>query len=107
MSHSRKRVQARRAQQAAQRKRLMAVAVAALGMVIVGVAALLLARSGSPTGYEPEYTGGPRVSLKQDFYNYGYVKHGTLITTDVEIGNVGDEPLQILDVPVVEVRDGC
>lgn len=107
MTSSKKRIQARREQQAAQRKRLIAVAVGAIGLLVVGVAALLLTRGGSPTGYEAEYAGGPRLSLEQDLYDYGYVKHDTVITTDVEITNVGDAPLQIAEVPVVEVREGC
>src|SRR5690606_26090842 len=107
MSSARKRIQTRRQEPAAQRRRLSAAAGAALGLLIVSVTALLLARGGSPADYEAEYTGGPRVRLAQDIYDYGYVKHDTVVTTDVEISNVGDEPLQIAELPVVEVREGC
>ncbi len=106
MSRSRKRIQQRKQQQAQQRKRLMAALIAVAGLVVVGVAALLVTRSGSPAGYTPQ-ASGPRLRLAQDVYDYGYVKLDTVITTDVEIQNVGDEPLKISEVPVVEVREGC
>ena len=107
MSSTRERIQRRREQQAARRKRVVALAIAAAGLLLVGLAALLVTRRGSPAGYSAEFSGGPRLELEQDVYDYGYVKLDTVITTDVKISNVGDEPLQIAEVPVVEVREGC
>lgn len=108
MSQSSKRIRSRKQQKKAQqRRRTMAVVMGVVGLAIVGIAALLLTRSGTPANYTPEYAGGPRLALEQDSYDYGYVQLGTTITTDVKIENVGDEPLKISEIPVVEVREGC
>lgn len=85
----------------------MAGLLGTVGLVIIGIAVVLLTRSGTPSNYTPEYTGGPRLALEQDFYDYGYLRLNTTVTTDVEISNVGDEPLKISEIPVVEVREGC
>lgn len=89
-------------------KKFMPLIVAGIGGLIVAGAALLLATGkGSPKGYMPEYSGGARIDLNQDTFDYGDVKLNTVITTDVEISNVGDKPLQITGTPQVQVLEGC
>lgn len=79
-----------------------------VGVLAVGLAVFSLVRGrNAPAGYEPEYTGGPRIEVAQEVYDYGYVKLDTVITTDVEITNVGDKPLKITSVPQVQVLEGC
>jgi hypothetical protein len=77
------------------------------GVLVIGLAVFFMARGGAPAGYEPEYTGGPRIAVDQEVYDYGYVKLNTIVTTDVEISNVGDEPLRIASIPQVQVLEGC
>ena len=89
-------------------KRYLPQIVIGAGALVVAVVGLLVATSkGSSNDFVPEYTGGPRIDLAQEVYDYGYVTLNTTITTDVEIGNVGDKPLRITDVPQVQVMEGC
>ena len=89
-------------------KKFMPLIVAGVGGLILAVAALVLATGkGSPAGYVPEYTGGARLALDQDTFDYGDVKLNTTITTDVEISNVGDATLRITGTPQVQVLEGC
>jgi hypothetical protein len=89
-------------------KRYLPQIIIGVGALVVAAAGLLLAtRKGSPSDYVPEYTGGPRIDLDQEVYDYGYVELNTVITTDVEISNVGDQPLRITDTPQVQVLEGC
>lgn len=89
-------------------KKFAPLIVAGVGGLILAVAALVLATGkSSPDGYVPEYTGGARLALNQDTFDYGDVKLNTTITTDVEISNVGDAPLRITGTPQVQVLEGC
>jgi hypothetical protein len=57
--------------------------------------------------FEPEVTGAPSVAVDQEVIDYGDVKLGTTVTTVFNVRNVGDEPLQILGEPRVELVEGC
>lgn len=87
--------------------RTVPMVVAAVGVLVIGGALLLLNQNGTPRGYKPAFTGGPRVEVAQEVFDYGEVLVNTTIQTDFEIRNVGDQPLKIEGVPVVEVREGC
>jgi hypothetical protein len=88
-------------------KRYLPQIIIGTGALVVAAGLLLATRKGSPSDYVPEYTGGPRIDLGQEVYDYGYVELNTVITTDVEISNVGDQPLRITDTPQVQVLEGC
>ena len=55
----------------------------------------------------PEVVGAPRLEVDQTFVDEGYVKLDTLVRTTFRLRNVGDQPLRILDEPVVELAEGC
>lgn len=57
--------------------------------------------------FEPEVTGAPSVAVDQEVIDYGDVKLGTTVTTVFNVRNVGDEPLQIIGEPRVELVEGC
>ena len=79
-----------------------------LGALAIGLAVFFIVSGrGASADYEPEYTGGPRIDVDQEMYDYGYVKLNTTITTDVKISNVGDRPLRITSIPQVQVLEGC
>jgi hypothetical protein len=57
--------------------------------------------------FTPAVTGAPRVSVSQDYIDYGDVKLGTTVTTTFDVRNIGDQPLAILGEPRVELVEGC
>lgn len=81
---------------------LLAVALLIGGGLIIG----LLTRGGQTTPV-PKVRGAPRVEVSQETVDYGDVKVNTPIETVFRVRNVGDQPLQILGEPQVEVVRGC
>ncbi len=59
------------------------------------------------TAPAPKVRGAPRVEVSQETVDYGDVKVNTPIETVFRVRNVGDQPLQILGEPQVEVVKGC
>jgi hypothetical protein len=57
--------------------------------------------------YTPEVTGRPSGIVSQDYFDYGDIKGGTWIETSFNIKNVGDQPLNVLNEPYVELIEGC
>ena len=57
--------------------------------------------------FEPEVTGAPSVAVDQEVVNYGDVKLGTTVNSIINVRNLGDEPLEILGEPRVELLEGC
>jgi hypothetical protein len=75
-----------------------------LVILILATTVYLLTR---PAAYTPEVTGRPSGVINQDFFDYGDVKGGTWIETEFTLKNVGDQPLNILTEPYVELIEGC
>jgi hypothetical protein len=63
-------------------------------------------RNGQSTA-SPRVIGAPRLAVDQTTIDEGDVKLGKSIRSAFRLQNVGDEPLQILGEPVVEVVEGC
>jgi hypothetical protein len=81
--------------------------VAAIGL-IVGAGVWLTGRQRSaPVEYEPEYSGGARAEVVGTVIDHGDVPFNRFVESVFTIQNVGDQPLQILDVPQVVVVEGC
>ncbi len=76
-----------------------------IGLAVVVAGALFLLTRGEP--YTPEVTGRPSGVVSQDYFDYGDIKGGTWIETSFKIKNVGDQPLNVLNEPYVELIDGC
>jgi len=76
---------------------------------ILVVAALALALQGrqSTTSYTPQVTGGPSAQIEQTMFDYGDVKLGQTIKTQIAVKNVGDTQLAFAGEPRVEVVEGC
>ena len=55
----------------------------------------------------PEVSGVPRLAVNQEVIDEGYIKLNNTIRTTFRLRNVGDEPLQILGEPTVELVEGC
>lgn len=80
----------------------------ALLALIVGI--MVLWKPGdqsSPTDTPAQVTGKPRVALDKTQIDFGQVKLDKTVQATFRISNVGDQPLKILDKPLVEVQRGC
>lgn len=55
----------------------------------------------------PQVTGAPSLVVDQSSIDEGDVKLGQTIRSAFRLQNVGDQPLQILGEPQVEVVEGC
>jgi len=93
------------------------VSAAAVGAVLlIAMALFLISRrdneaSGSTREFDPDFTpevtDAPRVEVLQDTIDHGNVKLGSTVQSVFRVRNVGDQPLQILGEPQVEVLEGC
>ncbi|MFQ5577790.1 MAG: hypothetical protein ACE5G8_12480 [Anaerolineae bacterium] len=72
-----------------------------------GLAVLWPSTNAAPADFNPEATGAPRLAVDQAEIDEGYIKLNNTIRTDFRLKNVGDQPLQILGEPQVELVEGC
>ncbi|MBM4458724.1 MAG: DUF1573 domain-containing protein [Chloroflexi bacterium] len=49
----------------------------------------------------------PRLAVDQKTMDFGKVPLDIPVKATFKLTNVGDQPLQILNKPIVEVRQGC
>ena len=86
---------------------LLLVGLATL-IIIIGVALLWSRSSRAPTaGTSVEVTGQPKLVLDRQVIDFGKVQVDQPVKAVFTLTNAGDKPLQILNEPVVEVREGC
>lgn len=55
----------------------------------------------------PQVTGAPRLAVDQPTLDEGDVPLGKTIRSVFRLQNVGDQPLEVLGEPQVEVVEGC
>lgn len=92
------------------------------GWLLIGLALVLVATGGlllwgsfraepdfvPQGGYAlPEVTGAPHLTVDQATIDAGMVKFETPVQAAFRLRNTGDEPLQILGEPHVELIEGC
>ena len=87
---------------------LYLVAGCALLVIIIGVALLASSGRGSSGSSAPaQVTGQPKLAVDQQKVDFGKVPLDIPVKATFQLSNVGDQPLQILNQPVVEVKQGC
>lgn len=59
-----------------------------------------------PRPYEPQFTGGPRISFHEDSVNLGEVTPDQRVEHDFRFRNVGDAPL-VIDRVLARTLEGC
>ena len=77
-----------------------------LGLVLSAVA-FLVVRGSQQEPFEAEVTGKPKAVVDQAYFEYGDVHFNNTVETVFRVKNVGDQPLNILGEPRVEVVEGC
>lgn len=80
---------------------------AAVAVFLVVVGLVVWYRVDGRTAPKPQVTGAPRLAVAQPAIDEGDVKLGKTIHSASRLQNVGDQVLQILGEPQVEVVEGC
>ncbi len=82
-----------------------------LWLALAGVGLLLIAAwavwSSRQVNQGPELSGPPRLAVETTLIDYGSVRLGTPIHTEIKITNTGGEALVFKEKPYIEVREGC
>lgn len=93
-------------QPASQRRFAWLGLVAALALLVIGGVVVWAVWGGSPTA-PLQVTGAPRLAVVQATIDEGNVKLGQTVRSTFRVQNVGDQSLEILGQPSVEVIEGC
>lgn len=84
------------------------VAGGALLVIVIGVVLLSnLGRGASGTGSPAQVSGRPKLAVDREQIDFGKVPLDVPVKATFKLSNVGDQPLQIVSQPVVEVKQGC
>ena len=81
--------------------------VAIVALLLVGGGIVAWYGLSSRTTTPPQVTGAPRLVVGQTTIDAGDVKFGKPIRNTFRLQNVGDQSLQILGEPEVEIVEGC
>jgi hypothetical protein len=80
----------------------------ALLVIIIGVVLLANAGRGSSGSSVPaQVTGKPSLVVDREQIDFGKVPLDIPVKATFKLSNAGDQALQILGEPVVEVKQGC
>jgi hypothetical protein len=80
----------------------------ALLVIIIGIVLLTNQGRGSSGPSSPAPVAGqPKLLLDREQIDFGKVPLDLPVKAAFKLTNVGDQPLQILNQPVVEVKQGC
>lgn len=77
----------------------------ALVLIMIGLFALF--RGAAAPASPVEVAGQPRLAVDREQVDFGKVPVDKLVRAEFQLSNTGDEALQLLSTPVVEVREGC
>jgi hypothetical protein len=87
---------------------LLYLAGGALLVIIVGVVLFALAgRGSSGTSSPAQVTGQAKLAVDREQIDFGKVPLDKPIKATFVLSNIGDQPLALQGMPVVEVKQGC
>lgn len=75
-------------------------------LILGGLSVLWSSGTGRPV-VTPVVSGAPKLAVDQPVIDEGAVKINTPVRTAFRLRNIGDQPLRILDEPVVKLVEGC
>jgi flagellar basal body-associated protein FliL len=82
--------------------------LAGLALALVAFGAFFLFGRGNEEPAGPvEVAGQPNLVVDRGQIDFGKVPVEQVVKAEFELSNTGDQALQILGVPQVEVREGC
>jgi hypothetical protein len=80
----------------------------AILLIIIGLALWWSSSIASAPATAPQQAvGAPRLALDRTTIDDGYVKFETPVEATFKLSNTGQQPLQILGEPQVELIEGC
>ena len=79
----------------------------ALLVIIIGVVLAIVGRGASGTSVPAQATGRPKLAVDRQQIDFGKVPLNIPVKATFKLSNVGDQPLQVLGQPLVEVKQGC
>ena len=91
---------------AASNRQPLIIAGAAAALILV-VIVLVIATGGSRTPFVPLVTGAPHAAVSTTLIDHGDLQMEEYAESVFRIQNTGDQPLQILGEPRVELIQGC
>jgi hypothetical protein len=87
---------------------LLYLAGGALLVIIIGGVLLALAgRGSSGTSVPAQVNGKPSLVVDREQIDFGKVPLDIPVKATFKLSNAGDQPLQIVGQPLVEVKQGC
>ena len=92
------------------RRKLLPFFVVGAAVLLIALGIVYMRRSGEPAGASGNPTlasNSPRLAVDQKLIDFGKVPLDIPVKATFKLSNVGDQPLQILNQPVVEVKQGC
>lgn len=79
-----------------------------IALVLVALGAFFLLGRGNGEPARPvEVAGQPNLAVDREQIDFGKVPVEQVVEAKFALSNTGDQPLQILGAPQVEVRAGC
>ncbi len=79
----------------------------AAGVAVVLIAGGVIILSAPTSPASPAVAGAPRLAVDRTTIDEGYQKFGASVHETFRLSNVGNQPLQILGKPQVELVQGC
>ena len=89
------------------KKRRSFVILAVIFSMVLLIAIPLLQNSFGKDLAEIEITGAPRIKIANETIDYGDVKLGNIIRPSIKVTNVGDQILDFIEPPYIELLEGC
>jgi len=87
---------------------LIPAVLVGLVVVVAAVIAVITVITGSQRApYEPEVAGAPRAEVDQTAIDHGAVRFEQQVESVYRVRNIGDQTLNILGEPRVELVEGC
>ncbi len=83
------------------------IGVGALLIVVVGFLVWRSSTAPQKAGTPPQVTGSAKLSVDRDVIDFGKVALGQKVQAQFKLKDVGDQPLQIVGNPRVELVKGC
>lgn len=76
-------------------------------LIVIGLAVWWSSTTSAPATGSQQTGGAPRLAVDRTTIDDGYVKFDTPVEAAFKLSNAGQQPLQILGEPQVELIEGC
>jgi hypothetical protein len=87
------------------KKKYLPLIIGIVALMVIGGAFILVGRGAEAV--EPKVTGAPAIEVEQTYFDLGDMRFNQIARVTYEVTNVGDQPLEILEYPNVQVVEGC